>query len=63
MKVNTCFNLKFSKRIYVFGEYMCGVNDCIEWMKEKRLECANIRKYKKMITAGYVAAGSEPPQY
>jgi len=34
--------------IVVFGQYMRGVIDCNEWKTEKRHECANMGKVKRL---------------
>ena len=32
----------------VFGKYICGVIDCNEWKTEKRHECTNMGKEKRL---------------
>jgi len=48
MKFNQCFNFKLSKCIVVFGLYIRGVIDCNKWKTEKRHECANMGKVKRL---------------
>jgi len=43
-----CFNYKLSKCIFVFIQCERGVIDCNEWKTEKRHECANMGKEKRL---------------
>jgi len=45
---NPCFNFKLSECVGVFGSYIHGVIDCNEWETEKRQECANLGKLKRL---------------
>jgi len=48
MNFNSCFNFKLSECICVFGLYIRGVIDCNEWKREKRQECTNMVKVKRL---------------
>jgi len=41
-------NIKLNKRICVFGKYIHGVIDCNGWKTEKRHECPNMGKIKRL---------------
>jgi len=48
MTFNSCINFKLSEFIGVFGYYIRGVIDCNEWKREKRHECTNMGKVKRL---------------
>jgi len=50
MAFNSYYNFKLSERIGVFGSYIRGVIDCNEWEREreKRHECTNMGKVKRL---------------